>query len=69
MLVVLLLGAGLLGFGLLYGLACSWKIVRRLGYPCSFPFKGKVGMGMGFYAWLKPIPTLTLPLKGREHEG
>jgi hypothetical protein len=37
---------------------------------CSFPFKGKVGMGMGLTcnveAILKPIPTPALPLKGRE---
>ena len=37
---------------------------------CSFPFKGKAGLGMGllliFLQLFKPIPTLTLPLKGRE---
>jgi|GEM_PF-6333895 len=34
-----------------------------------FPFKGKAGMGMGFPTKgkeIKPIPTLPLPLKGRE---
>jgi hypothetical protein len=37
----------------------------------SFPFRGKVGMGVGVALHssappLKPIPTLALPLKGRE---
>jgi hypothetical protein len=35
----------------------------------SSPFKGEAGRGMVFFAspdLLKPIPTLTLPLKGRE---
>ena len=39
----------------------------------SFPFKGKVGMGMGHCALARlivetfsPIPTPALPLKGRE---
>jgi hypothetical protein len=33
----------------------------------SFPFKGKAGMGMGFVRRIaNPIPTPTLPLKGRE---
>ena len=31
-----------------------------------FPFKGKARMGMGSFATLYPIPTPTLPLKGRE---
>jgi len=33
----------------------------------SFPFKGKDGMGMGVFSLdsLCPIPSLTLPLKGR----
>jgi ribosomal protein S12 methylthiotransferase accessory factor len=36
----------------------------------SFPFKGKVGMGMGLGRKLfKLIPTLTLPLKGRERSA
>ncbi len=37
----------------------------RLNYN-SFPFKGKVGMGMGLSTMLYPIPSPTLPLKGRE---
>ncbi len=33
----------------------------------SFPFKGKARMGMGLYLTKdSPIPTPTLPLKGRE---
>jgi hypothetical protein len=31
-----------------------------------FPFKGKARMGMGSFATFNPIPTPTLPLKGRE---
>src|SRR6185436_7221821 len=45
----------------------------RLRERCSFPFKGKVGIGMGHCFWRKidyccesPIPTPALPLKGRE---
>ena len=30
-----------------------------------FPFKGKARMGMGSFATFNPIPTPTLPLKGR----
>ncbi len=33
----------------------------------TFPFKGKDGMGMGFYSRrCQPIPTSVLPLKGRK---
>ena len=32
----------------------------------SSPFKGEARRGMGFVIALKTIPTLTLPLKGRE---
>ncbi|MDH4217010.1 MAG: hypothetical protein OEV23_09020, partial [Gallionella sp.] len=32
----------------------------------TFPFKGKAGLGMGLVGAEQPIPTLTLPLKGRE---
>ena len=38
---------------------------RRARYY-SFPFKGKARMGMGYFAAFTPIPTPTLPLKGRE---
>ena len=31
-----------------------------------FPFKGKARIGMGSFATLTPIPSPTLPLKGRE---
>ena len=31
-----------------------------------FPFKGKARMGMGSFVTIAPIPTPTLPLKGRE---
>ena len=33
---------------------------------CSLPFKGRVGVGMGYvrYQW-KPIPILSFPLKGK----
>ena len=52
----------------MFGLAASRQDLRH-----SFPFKGKVGMGMGFVGVsvlrLKPIPTLALPLKGRELQG
>jgi len=37
------------------------------GIGCSpFPFKGKARMGMGTLVATYPIPTPTLPLKGRE---
>jgi hypothetical protein len=32
----------------------------------SFPLRGKAGMGVGEASDRYPIPTLTLPLKGRE---
>ena len=32
----------------------------------SSPFKGEARRGMGETTSIKPIPTLTLPLKGRE---
>ncbi len=32
----------------------------------SFPFKGEVGMGLAWSPQSEPIPTLALPLKGRE---
>ena len=36
-------------------------------YP--FPFKGKVGMWMGFLGEIEPIPTPALHLKGRENRA
>jgi hypothetical protein len=37
-------------------------------YPRPFHFKGEVRRGMGCLTAEKPIPTPTLPLKGRELE-
>jgi hypothetical protein len=39
--------------------------LNRLGCR-PFPFKGKARMGMGTLVATCPIPTPTLPLKGRE---
>jgi hypothetical protein len=36
-----------------------------LARESSFPFRGKVGMGVGAKP-VEPTPTLALPLKGRE---
>jgi hypothetical protein len=33
----------------------------------SLPFKGRVGVGMGFSASKHPIPLLASPLKGEEN--
>jgi len=41
----------------------TWKTVQHRN---SSPFKGEVERGMGFYTAAEPIPTLALPLKGRE---
>jgi len=35
-------------------------------YSSSSPFKGEVRRGMGGFEAANPIPTLALPLKGRE---
>ncbi len=38
---------------------------------CSLPFKGRARVGMGFVSIPphNPIPHLTSPLKGEEHDG
>ena len=40
-------------------------ILAAFGAVLTFPFRGKAGMGVGAKRH-QPIPTLALPLKGRE---